>query len=401
MAVNPEYANQLLSDFQNEVEGIVRTSGLEHHMGTSNLAEIDLVKDNYVQTVMNTFTLPTTSEGELKAEMNAAIMQIKSMARQKSRSEASTIAGIGSTMNKMSPADSGQWNAIISDAGHRIEKICTLYADQINNMPKTLRARIDDDMAKVLDSINDAYNANPSPGNAQTVAMQVKNSLDTIERDLAEASKALLKASIEGMAHQKMTQLQEKEIALQSVEPGMTKGQITTYRNLAKEIKELILDLGKSNYLVYDKTIRAQKIANIDSKLAILENLRVNAAGVASSLSGYFGSMGGTRRVRGTASINGIGTTIGMNTSQISAAPKNFRNGVPPGFAGFAGKMSKEDIANKHAPGTAKSHIDAMHHYMSQGMSFNDAHNKANANGFTPQSHGKTFSLGGGAYPFR
>ena len=181
MAVNPEYANQLLSDFQNEVEGIVRTSGLEHHMGTSNLADIDLVKDNYVQTVMNTFTLPTTSEGELKAEMNAAIMQIKSMARQKSRSEASTIAGIGSTMNKMSPADSGQWNAIISDAGHRIEKICTLYADQINNMPKTLRARIDDDMAKVLDSINDAYNANPSPGNAQTVAMQVKNSLDTIE----------------------------------------------------------------------------------------------------------------------------------------------------------------------------------------------------------------------------
>ena len=35
--------------------------------------------------------------------------------------------------------------------------------------------------------------------------------------------------------------------------------------------------------------------------------------------------------------------------------------------------MTKEDIANKHAPGTAKSHIDAMHHYMEGGMSFEES----------------------------
>ena len=400
MAVNPEYANQLLADFQNQVEGIVRTNGLEHHMGTTNLAQIDTIKDNYISTVMNTFTLPATSEGELQAEMNAALMQIKSTARQKGREEAANIAGIGSTVNRMSAADSSAWNALIGDAGHRIDKIVTLYADQINNMPKPLRARIDDDFAKILDALNDAYNANPSPANAQTVALQVKNSLDKIEGDLAEASKALLKASIESLAQQKMTQLQEKEIALQSVEKGMTRGQIETYRKLAKEVQALILDFGKSNYLIYDKTIRGQKVAIIDQKLAILENLRVNAAGVSSSLSGYFGNSG-NRNVSRTSSIGGIGASIGMNTSQISAAPKNFRNGIPPGFAGFAGKMSKEDIAKKHPPGTAQSHIDAMEHYMSQGMSFNDAHNKANATGFTPKSHNKTFALGGGAYPFR
>lgn len=401
MAVNPEYANQLLSDFQTAVEGIVRTNGLEHHMGTTNLAQIDTVKDNYISTVMNTFTLPTTSEGELQAEMNAALMQIKSMARQKGREEATNIAGIGSTVNRMSAADSSAWNALIGDAGHRIDKIVTLYADQINNMPKPLRARIDDDFAKILDAINDAYNANPSPANAQTVALQVKNSLDKIEGDLAEASKALLKASIESLAQQKMTDLQEKEIALQSVEKGMTRGQIETYRKLAKEVQGLILDFGKSNYLIYDKTIRGQKVAIIDQKLGILENLRVNAAGVSSSLSGYFGNSG-NRNVSRTSSIGGIGASIGMNTSQISAAPKNFRNGIPPGFAGFSGKMSKEDIAKKHPPDTARSHIDAMEHYMSQGMSFNDAHNKANAAGFTPKSHNKTFALGGGgAYPFR
>lgn len=398
MAVNPEYANQLLSDFQDKVEGIIRTSGLEHHSGTTHLADIDAVKESYVQTVMNNFTLPHTSEGELQAEMNAALMQIKGMAREKSRRESAQIAGIGSTINKAAPADSSVWNAVVGDAGHRIDKMTKLYADQINNMPKTLRARIDDDLANVLDAINNAYNANPSPANADMVALQVKNSLDAIEKDLADASNALMKASIESVAHQKMTELQAKEIALQSVEKGMTRAQIDAYRALSKEVKSLVMELGQSNYLVYDKVIRGQKIANIDQKMAILETIRLNAAGVASSLSGYFGNSNLHGR-RGTSAIGGIGSTLGMATPQISEAPQNFRNGIPPGFAGFAGTMSKADIANKHAPGTAQSHIDAMHHHMSKGMSFEDAHNKASAEGYTPKSHDKNF--GGGAYPFR
>jgi hypothetical protein len=397
MAVNPEYANQLLSDFQEQVEGIVRTNGLEHHMGTANLSDIDSVKDMYINTVMNTFTLPHTTEGELQSEMNVALVEIKKMARSRGKQEASQIAGIGSTINKMTPADSNAWNTIIADAGHRIDKLVKLHADQINNMPKPLRARIDDDFAKVLDAINDAYNANPSTGNAQVVQAQVTASLDKIEKDLAEASNALLKASIEAVAHQKMTQLQEKKFAIQAVEAGMTKGQIDSYRALVKEIETLIHELGRSNFLVYDKVIRGQKVANIDNKMAILETLRINAAGVSSALSGYFGNSNSGRR--GMSAIGGVGTTLGMNTSQISAAPKNFRNGVPPGFAGYSGTMTREDIAKQHPPGTAKAHIDAMEHYMSEGMSFNDAHNRANAEGYTPQNHNANF--GGGAYPFR
>ena len=396
MAVNPEYANQLLADFQEKVEGIVRTSGLEHHMNTSHLSDINAVKDNYVNTVMSTFTLPTVSEGELQAEMNVALVEITRMARQKGKQEASQIAGIGAAVNSSSPADSASWNNVIGDAGHRIDKIVTMYADQINNMPKPLRARIDNDLSKILDSINDAYNANPSGSNAEMVSLQVKNSLDKIEKDLSEASQALLQASVESIAHKKMTQLQEKMYGLQSVEPGMTKGQIDSYRKLTKEIEGLIRELGTSNYLIYDKVIRGQKIANIDHKMSILETIRVNAAGVASSLSGYFGNSNSGRR--GTGSIGGIGTTLGMNTAHLSAAPKNFKKGIPPGFAGFAGTMSKADIANKHPPGTAQSHIDAMHHYMSKGMSFEDAHNKASAEGYTPKSHDKNF--GGGAHPF-
>jgi len=397
MAVNPDRANEILADFHQRVDGIVRKNGLDHHGKSSALASIEAMKADYVNTVMNTMTLPVTSEGELLSEMNVAIVQIERLAKQMATQESSQIAAIGSAVNKSAPADSRIWNNVIMDAASRIEKITTMFADQINNMPKALRARIDDDFAKVLDAINDNFNRDPSPGNANIVAAQVKNSLDAIEKDLTAAANAVMKASIESIVQQKMTEVQEKELALQSTESGMTKPQIDGYRRIVKEVRGMILELGNSNYLVYDKVIRNQKLANIDSKISILETLRVNSSGVAQSLSGYFGNTA-KRVTRRTASINGIGTTLGMRSESIGAAAKNFRKGIPPGFAGFAGTMTKDNIANQHPPGTAQSHIDAMHHYMSKGMSFEDAHNKANREGYTPASHDKNF--GGGAYPF-
>lgn len=45
--------------------------------------------------------------------------------------------------------------------------------------------------------------------------------------------------------------------------------------------------------------------------------------------------------------------------------------------------MSKAQIKAKHPPGTNPKHINAMHKYMTQdGLSFQQAHNKAEASGF-------------------
>jgi len=45
--------------------------------------------------------------------------------------------------------------------------------------------------------------------------------------------------------------------------------------------------------------------------------------------------------------------------------------------------MSKAQIKAKHPPGTSPKHINAMHKYMKQdGLSFQQAHNKAEASGF-------------------
>ena len=393
MAVNPDRVNQILADFQDRVSGIVRTSGLEHHSNTSNIADIDSLKNQYMTTVMNAFTLPATTEEELLAEMDATIVEIQRLAKGKAKMEATQIAAIGAAVNKGSPADSGVWNGLIGDTAHRIDKVTKMYADQINNMPKSLRARIDDDFAGVLDSINSAFNADPSPGNAASVKLQVQNSLDKIEKDLAEASRAVLKASIEHIAETKMTELQEKELILMSVERGMTKGQRDATKELIKEIRALILELGQSNFLVYDKIIRTQKIDVINHKMSVLETLRVNASGVSQSLSGYFGNSTSRGR-RGSGSIGGVGTTLGHNTSSIGGHQKNFRKGIPPGFRGFAGVMTEADIAKKHPPGTSPTHIKRMKHHMDKGLSFQDAHNKANAEGYTP-------NLGGGGQHFR
>jgi hypothetical protein len=150
-----------MSDFQDKVAGIVRQTGLDHHSNTSNNAEIDALKNQYLQTVMSAFLLPATTEGELLSEMDATLVEITRMAKGKAKAEANQIAAIGAMVNKGSPADSSVWNGLIGDTAHRIDKITKMYADQINNMPKALRARIDSDFAGVLDSVNGAFNADP------------------------------------------------------------------------------------------------------------------------------------------------------------------------------------------------------------------------------------------------
>jgi len=216
---------------------------------------------------------------------------------------------------------------------------------------------------------------------------------------MEEVADATMKSNIETIVHSKITELQEKEIALSGAEKGMTADQTASWRMLAGETRELILALGNSNYLVYDKVIRGQKLSVIDQKLALLDTIRINAVGIGQALSGYYGGTGSRRDSNRSAPIGGVGASLGR-VSRNPAPRTNFVNGIPPGFAGFAGTMTKEQIAEMHPPGTASSHIEAMYYYMTQeGAAFEEAHVKASANGFTPDSHGKTFSIGGGRRP--
>ena len=90
------------------------------------------------------------------------------------------------------------------------------------------------------------------------------------------------------------------------------------WRSLAAEVKTLINDLTKSNYLVYDKAIRAQKLSVIDGKLKLLENVRINAETKVQTLQGYFGNTG----VRRSNKMISSGSSLGSGITPMRATPK-------------------------------------------------------------------------------
>jgi hypothetical protein len=399
MPVSADHVNDILVKFNERVETIISASDLDHHKGTSNMNRLQSISDRFAATVHENFTKQETTEAMIYAGMEDALAEIDNAAKEMSSKESFYLQGLGAVASPRYPADSELWNNIISDAASDIDTLGKTYATVINNMPKMLQERLDQDLANILESINKSFNADPSPNNANKVAADVKHALDTIDKNMEEVADATMKSNIETIVHSKMTELQEKEIALVSAESGMTQPQTVAWRTLAGETRQLILALGKSNYLVYDKVIRGQKLSVIDQKLALLDTIRINAVGIGQALSGYYGGTGSRRGSRKSAPIGGVGTSLG--TVAYNPAPRaNFVNGIPPGFAGFVGTMTKEQLIEMHPPETASSHIEAMHYYMTQeGAAFEEAHVKASANGFTPDSHGKTFSIGGGRRP--
>ena len=333
MAVDTERANEIIAELNESAQSIISANGLDNYKGTTKLNPIQKVVDDFTKNTMATFS--QSSEGLLVSQRTDAIYEIEAIARDMVAHESFYLQGLA---GKHSPADSAVWNSLIGNVAAEIDRITRLHAPIISNLPKLVRTRLDDDMAKVLTAIESAHQSNPSPTNAADIEKQAMASLAKIDKDLTAAADASMKASIENMLHRKHTLLQEKIIALSAVEAGMTKEQASAWKKIAEQTKKMINDLGNSNYLVYDAQIRKQRLAVIDQKIALLENMRTNAAGVSNALSGYFGGTG-NRRVRRTAPLNGIGSSIGMKTPiRFAGGEYNIK---PPGFAGYAGMKKR------------------------------------------------------------
>ena len=334
MAVDTGKVNNILADVNERIRATVESAGLSDAMGTSLLDPVQKMVNEFTTMVTDSFARPETTEGMLLAEADDVVNQATRVITQISQNRSIQLNGMIAGLGALTPADSPMWNQIITHAGSEVDRIARVYGQQVANMPKVLRDRLDTDLAKVLDAINIAYNNDPSPNNAESVKVQVTNKIMVIEKDLKMAVDASLAASIQNIAAQKMTRLQEIEMGLVSSERGMEKAQRGMWRGIASETKSLIQALTKSNFLVYDKVIRSQKISVIDKKLALLENLRVNSSTKMNTLDGYFGG-GGHRRHNKTYSS---GSSLGAGPTEMHATPKSAFKQKPPGFAGYAGK---------------------------------------------------------------
>tara|TARA_B100000131_G_scaffold254763_1_gene249159 strand:- start:484 stop:1512 length:1029 start_codon:yes stop_codon:yes gene_type:complete len=334
MAVDTGKVNNILADVNERIKGTIESAGLSDAMGTTVLDPVQKLVNEFTTMATDVFSRPETTEGMLMAEADDVVNQAALIIAQIANKRQSQLSGMVSGLGSITPADSPVWNDIISNAGSEVDRIARVYGQQVANMPKALRDRLDADMAQVLDSINVAFNKDPSPNNAASIRTQVTNTLMKVEKDLKMAVDASLSASIQNIASQKMTRLQELEMALVTSERGMEKAQRGMWRGIAAETKGLIQALTKSNYLVYDKVIRTQKLAVIDKKLALLENLRVNSTLKMNTLDGYFGG-GGHRRHN---KVYSSGSSLGTGYKQMTATPKSAFKQKPPGFAGYAGR---------------------------------------------------------------
>ncbi len=333
MAVHAGIVNDIIADTTDRVRMLLRNNDLEVAMGTSKLNTIQNILNDFVNMANDSFTLPDTTEGMLRSEADDAVNSIAREIQGIVRGQQVQLNGMLGAVQSMTPADSPLWNEVISMAGAEIDRIARVYGDNVANMPKALRNKLDTDMSKVLDSVRQAYMHDPSPGNAENMRVQVSNNLMKIEKELESAVKATLSASIQNIAAGRMTQLQALEIALVSADRGLEKAQSAMWRSVASEIKALINELTKSNYLVYDKAIRAQKLKVIDGKLELLENIRINGTVKAQTLQGYFGNTGR----RSSAKRYSSGSSLGAGITPMLAKPKSAFKTKPPGFAGYSG----------------------------------------------------------------
>lgn len=333
MAVHAGIVNDIIADTTDRVRMLLRNNDLEVAMGTAKLNTIQSILNEFVNMANDSFTKPGTTEGMLRSEADDTVNSIAREIQGIVRGQEVQLNGMLGAVQSMTPADSPLWNEVVSMAGAEIDRIARVYGDNVANMPKALRNKLDTDMSKVLDAVREAYMHDPSPGNAENMRIQVVNALKVIEDKLEEAVKATLSASIQNLAAGRMTKLQELEIALVTADRGLEKTQSAMWRSLAAEIKTLINGLTKSNYLVYDKAIRSQKLKVIDGKLELLENIRINATVKMQTLQGYFGNTG----IRNNGKRYSSGSSLGAGINQMSAKPKSSFKTKPPGFAGYSG----------------------------------------------------------------
>ena len=168
MAVTTERANEIIAELNERAQSIISANGLDHYKGTTQLNPIQSVVDDFTKTTMGTFT--ESSEGLLVSQRTDAIYEIEAIARDMVASESFYLQGIGSAH---APADSAAWNRVIGNVAAEIERITKVHSPIISNLPKLVRVRLDDDLSKVLDTIDRAYKSNPSPNNAMDMEKQV------------------------------------------------------------------------------------------------------------------------------------------------------------------------------------------------------------------------------------
>mgnify|MGYP004413227619 FL=1 len=373
MGLSTERVNELLSDFNAKVHGLLKKHDLMTHKGTTMLDPIQKLVDDLNQKVMNNFTSPSTNEGMIESQIEMTLRLIEKEAAKLENIAVSSLAGMLGSMNATSPADNPVWNAVVAAAAAGVERLTMIYGPTIAAMPRLARDKLDADLARVLTQVEQSFAADSSANNANATKQQMLNAIAAIEKHLEKAAEVGMKIDVQATVDKKMAELFEREISLLSLEKSMTEQESQAWRKIMADATKKTQDLKTSNYAIHSSS-KDKMVGSIDNLISILDKIINNANAKASAISGYYGNTGHrTHTKRSFGNISG---------SQVYRSNPNVYRNKPPGFKGFAGPMTADELRKKHPAGTNPAHIRAMEYFMSQGMSFNEAHEAAQAYGY-------------------
>lgn len=193
--------------------------------------------------------------------------------------------------------------------------------------------------------------------------------------------------------------------AILSTDPLFTKSIDAKFSGLLNSIEQDFTE-GKNPNQTLNRVLRG--ISKVDNHIKSHTNKRTRAnhgkpvreRAPKNQLQGYLSGQTSGAGIGGLFGSSSRAPIRGRNVPMRNPGPaptysKAFKV-KPPGMSGFAGTMTMDELRAKHSPGASEQHLTAMHHFMmSEGMSFEEAHNLAEKRGFPVKG------MGGHSPPFR
>jgi len=286
MPIEATTANLIAQRFDREVEDILKMSDLSRYMGTDLLNPVQVEVNNFNMKLEQAVASPSSSTSSLDAEMGIALSKIRNAARM-IQSDKFGKANLGSVGRQMSMLDSPAWSSAISDVAIRIEEIGSQYGQLILNQPD--KDNIDRMMANALESMERAFDSNPSPASAQSAKASALAALASIEAMLQQRKSTLLQHSLSNLITQKEVELLNTVSVLKMNMSSLKKDEIDVVNMHSMKATEHLAKM-KSNSASYDRAILNQQLAVFDAILAPLVQMRESVQYRAALSGGNFSS---------------------------------------------------------------------------------------------------------------
>ena len=271
MPIEPTTANRIAQQYDTQVEDMLRAADLSRYMGTDVLNPVQAEVNKFNMMLERACAAPEATVSGLEKTAQQSLYQVRLAVKEVQNNMLSKSSNLGSIGGQMSMLDSSAWSSTLSEVAMRIEEIGSQYGKIIINQPD--KDNIDRMMANTLESIEVAYNLNPSPSNAQTSKANAMTSLNNIANMLEQRKSVLLQSSLTNLVAQKEIELLNTVSVLKMNADSLSKNEMEVVNMHSTKATEQLAKI-KTDPTAYDKAIMQQHLRVFEQILAPLAQMR-------------------------------------------------------------------------------------------------------------------------------